>query len=108
MVMKLIKFKTLSKEELVNEIKPHIPTDGYLYFSYPTEDVGIFINNGHQLELFIDVHKDDYWFADAIGYKINGNRLELIWDEDTQARIDVEKKAYYQDKAEFIARWGCE
>lgn len=107
--MKLIKFKTLSKEELLNELKPYIPTDGYLYFSYPTNDEGTFINNGYQLELFIDEHKDEYWFADAIGYRITEeNKLEFMWDADTHNRVITERKEYYDKKAEFIAKWGCE
>jgi hypothetical protein len=104
--MKLIKFKKLSKEELLNELKPYI--NGYMYFSYPTEDVGRIIKNEYQLELFIEEHKDEYWFNEAIGYKINGNKLEFIWDEDTQARIDEDKKVFYKSKADFSARWGCE
>lgn len=106
--MKLVKFKTLTKEELVNELKPYIPTDGHLYFSYPTNDEGRIMRNEYQLELFIDEHKDDYWFNEAIGYRVDGNKLELMWNAETKSRIDVEKKAYYQDKASFIARWGCE
>ena len=103
---KLIAFKKLSKEELLNELKPYI--NGYMHFSYPTKDEGRIILNEYQLELFIEEHKDEYWFADAIGYRINDDDLELIWNEDTQMRIDADKKAYYRDKAEFIARRGSE
>lgn len=103
---KLIKFKTLSKEELLNELKPYI--NGYMYFSYPTNDMGRIILNEYQLELFIDEYKDEYWFNEAIGYKINGDNLEFIWEENTQMRIDADKKSFYKSKAEFIARWGSE
>lgn len=97
----LIKFK----KELLNELKK-LADGEYLYFSYPTNDTGIIIPNEHQLELFIDIHKDEYWFANAIGYKVDGNKLELIWDAKTKSRIDADKQEFYRRKADFIGKYG--
>lgn len=107
--MKLIKLNQLTNEELFFEFKQHIPTDGCLEFQYPTTDCCKLICNDWQLKNFIDAFRNRFWFADAIGYRITKeNKLEFIWDADTHNRVIAERKEYYDKKAEFIAKWGCE
>lgn len=101
--MKLIKFQTLSNEELFNELEVHIPFE----FPHPTKDVCRLIGTEDQLQRFIEDYRNEYWF-DAIGYKVEDNELTFLWDIDTHVRVIEERKKYYEKKAEFIARWGSE
>lgn len=100
---KLIKLSNLSNEEIFNEFKDHIPFE----FPHPTKDCCKVICNEDQLQRFIADYRNEYWF-DAIGYQVEDNELTFLWDADTHNRVIAERKEYYNKKAEFIARWGCE
>jgi hypothetical protein len=103
--MKQNKFKNLLNKEIFNELKGYIPFE----FPHPTKDCCKLICNDWQLKKFIDEFRNRFWFADAIGYRITKeNKLEFMWDADTHKKVITERKEYYDKKAEFIAKWGCE